>query len=72
MQYQKRFVLFVKKTPSVLQEPTCISAANIGGTAIHSALEIKSGEKISGSSGKAKASLRNKLSEVKLLMTPEW
>ena len=72
MQYQKRFVLFVKKTQSVLLEPTCTSAANIGGTAIHSALEIKLGEKISGSSDKAKASLRNKLSEVKLLMTPEW
>ena len=54
MQYQKRFVLFVKKTQSVLLEPTCISAANIGGTAIHSALEIKSGEKISGSSDQAK------------------
>ena len=54
-----------------LLEPTGISAANIGGTAIHSALEIKPEAKLSGFSDKANASLRNELSEVKLLMIDE-
>ena len=56
-----------EKSGVLLLGPTGISAVNISGT-IHSALEIKPGAKLSGLSDKTKASLRNKLSEVKLLM----
>ena len=48
----------------LLLVPTDISAVNIG-TTIHSVLGIKPGVKLLGLSDKMKASLRNKLSEVK-------
>ena len=51
--------------------PTGISEINIGMTKIHSALWIKPGAKLSGLIDKAKASLRNKLSEAKLLIIYE-
>ena len=58
--------------PSVLLlGPTGISAVNIGGTTIHSALGIKPGAKMNGLSERAKAAIRNKLSEVKLIMIDE-
>ena len=45
-----------------------ISAVNIGGTTIHSGLGIKLGTKLLGLNEKSKAALRNRLSEVKLLI----
>ena len=58
--------------PSVLLlGPTGISAVNIGGTTIHSGLGIKPGPKFMGLSDSMRASLRNKLSEVKLIMIDE-
>ena len=48
-----------------------IRAINTGRIAIHSALGIKPGAKLSGLSDKAKASLRNKLLQAKLLMIDE-
>ena len=51
----------------LLLEPTGISALNIGGTTIHSCLAIKTGRTLLGLNVKSKASLRNRLSEVKLL-----
>ena len=52
--------------------PTGISAVNIGGTTIHSGLGMKPGVKLLGSSDKMKASLRKKLSEVKMLIIDEF
>ena len=52
--------------------PTGISAVNMGGTAIHSGLGIKPGVKLLGVSDKIKAYLRNKLSEVKMLIINEY
>ena len=52
--------------------PTGISAVNIVGTIIHSGLGIKPGVKLLGLSDKMKASLRNKLSEVKMVIIDEF
>ena len=52
--------------------PTGISAVNIGGTTIHSGLGIKPGAKLLGLSDKMKASLRNKLAEVKMVTIDEF
>ena len=52
--------------------PTGISTVNIGGTTIHSGLGIKPGVKLLGLSDKMKASLRNKLSEVKMVIIDEF
>ena len=49
----------------LLLGPAGISAANIGGTTIHSGLGIKPGTKLLRLGDKFKASLRNNLSEVK-------
>ena len=51
--------------------PTGISAVNIGGTTIHSGLGIKPGAKLLGLNDKSKATLRNRLSEVKFLIIVE-
>ena len=59
-----------KKQRIFLLGPTGISAVNIGGAIIHSALGIRKG-KLSELNDKAKASERNELSEVKLLMVDE-
>ena len=52
--------------------PTGISAVNIGGTTIHSGRGIKPGVKLLGLSDKMKASLRNTLSEVKMVIIDEF
>ena len=52
----------------ILLGPTGISAVNIGGTTVHSGLGIKPGRKLLGLNDKSKAALRNRLSEVKLLI----
>ena len=56
------------KTSVLLLGPTGILAVNIGGTTIHSALGIKRGIKLMALSDKAKATLRNKLSQVEMLI----
>ena len=61
----------IEKGIVLLLRPTGISVVNIGGTTIHSALRNKPGAKLSGLNDKEKASLRNKLSEVKLLMVDD-
>ena len=48
-----------------------ISAINIGGTAIHSSLGTKPGTKLLDLNDKSKAALRNRLSEMKLLIIEE-
>ena len=48
--------------------PTGISTVNIGGTTIHSGLGIKPGVKLLGLSDKMKASLRNKLSGLTMVI----
>ena len=48
--------------------PVGISAVNIEGTTIHFGLCIKPGVKLLGLSDKLKASLRKKLSEVKMVI----
>ena len=55
----------------VLVAPTGISAVNIGGTTINSGLAIKPGTKLLVLNDKSKAALRNRLSEVKLLIIDE-
>ena len=52
----------------LLLGPTGISALNIGGTTTHSGLGIKPGTKLLGLHDKSKAALRNRSSEVKLLL----
>ena len=52
--------------------PTGISAVNIVGTIIHSGLGIKPGVKLLGLSDKMKTSLRNALSEVKMVIIDEF
>ena len=52
--------------------PTCISAVNIGGKIIHSDLGIKPGVKLLGLSDKMKTSLRNALSEVKMVIIDDF
>ena len=56
----------------LLLGPTGISAVNIGGTTIHCGFGIKPGVKLLGLSDKIKASLRNKLSEVKMVIIDEF
>ena len=51
---------------------TSISAVNIGGTKIHSGVGIKPGVKLLGLSDKMKASLRNKLSEIKMVIIDKF
>ena len=68
-------LLYLCKDPEkprvLLLRPTGISAVNIGGTTIHSGLAIKPGTKLLGLNDKSKAALRNRLSEVKLLIIDE-
>ena len=52
--------------------PTGISAVNIGATTIHSGLGIKLGVKLRGLSDNMNANLRNKLSEVKMVITDKF
>ena len=69
-------LLYHSKEPDkprvLLLGPIGISAVNIGGTTIHSGLGIKPGGKLLGLSDKIKASLRNKLSEVKMVVTDKF
>ena len=51
--------------------PPGLSAVKIGGTTIHSGLGIKPGVKLLGLKDKMKASLGNKLSEVKMIIIDE-
>ena len=51
---------------------TGIYAVNIGGTTVHSGLAIKPGVKLLCLSDKMKASLRNKLSEVKMVVIGDF
>ena len=60
-----------EKPRVLLLGPTGISAVNIGGTTIHSGLRIKPGTNLFGLNDKSKAALRNRLSEVKFLITDE-
>ena len=68
-------MLFNLKDPGqsrvLLLKPTRISAVRIGWKTIHLVLRIKPGAKLLGCSGKSKASLRNEVSEVKLIMIDE-
>ena len=57
-----------EKTKFLLLGVTGISAVNIGGTTTHSGLAINPGTKLLGLNDKSKAALRNRLSEVKLLI----
>ena len=57
-----------EKTRVLLMGTTGVSAVQTGGATVHAALGNKPGAKLSGLSDKAKASLRNELSEVKFLM----
>ena len=52
--------------------PTGIYIVNIGGTTIHSGLDIKPGVKLLGLSDKMKASLRNKLSGLTMVIIDEF
>ena len=61
----------LEKPRVILLEPTGISLINTGWTTIHSAYTIKPGTKLLGLNGKSKAALRNRLSEVKLLLIHE-
>ena len=69
-------LLYDSKEPDkprvLLLGPTCISAVNIGGKIIHSGLGIKPGVKLLGLSDKMKTSLRNALSEVKMVIIDEF
>ena len=60
-----------EKPRVLLLDPTGISAVNIGGTTIHSDLGINPGPKCLGLSDKMKASLRNTLSEVRMVLIDE-
>ena len=59
------------KSRVMLLSSTGLSTVNIGGTTIYSGLGIKPGVKLLGLRGKIKASSRNKLSEVKMVITDE-
>ena len=61
----------LEKLRVLLLGPAGISAVNIGGTTIHSGLGIKPGIKLLGLNDKSKAALRNRLSEVKVLIIDE-
>ena len=60
-----------EKIRVILLGHTGIPAVNIGGTTIHSGFAIKPGTKLLGLNEKSKAALRNRLSEVKLLIIDE-
>ena len=60
-----------EKPRVLLFGPARISAVNVGGTTIHSDLGSKPGIRLPGLNNKSKAALRNKLSEVKLLIIDE-
>ena len=60
-----------EKPRFLLLGPTGISAVNIGGTTIHSRLGIEPGIRLLDLNDESKAALRNKLSEVKLLIIHE-
>ena len=51
--------------------PIGTSATNVGGAITHSGFGIKSGSKLLRLTEKSKAALRNKLSELKFLITEE-
>ena len=57
-----------EKPKIIFVGPTGISAVNIGGATIHSGLGIEPGIHLLGLNDKSKAGLRNRLSEVKLLI----
>ena len=59
------------ETKGCLVAPTGISAVNIGEITINSGLAIKPGTKLLVLNDKSKAALRNRLSEVKLLIIDE-
>ena len=60
-----------EKPRVLLLGPIGISAVDIGGTTIHSRLGIKPGIRLLDLNDESKAALRNKLSEVKLLIIHE-
>ena len=60
-----------EKPTFFLLGPTVKSLVNINRTTIHSGLGIKPGTKLLGSNDKSKVDLRNRLSEVKLLIIDE-
>ena len=55
----------------MLLAPTGVAAVNINGTTIHSGLEINVGGKLYPLSEQHRAALRNKLSEVRLIIIDE-
>ena len=69
-------LLYHSKEPDkprvLLLGSTCIFAVDIGGTTIHSGLGIKPGAKFLDLRDKMKASLRNELSEVKMVIIDEF
>ena len=62
---------YPEKSKVLLFGPTGISAVIIGGTTIHSGLGIKPVTKLLGLSDRSKATLRNRLSEVKFFITDQ-
>ena len=60
-----------EKPRVLLLGPTGISVVDIDGTTIHSGLAITPGTWLLGLNDKSKAALRNRLSEVKLLIIDE-
>ena len=61
----------LEKPRVLLLRPTIIWPVNISGVAIHSDFEIKQGAKLLSLNNKSKASLKNRLSVVKFLITYE-
>ena len=57
-----------EKPRAFLLGPTWTSAVNIGETTIHSCLAIKLETKLLGLNDKSKATLRNRLSDIKVLI----
>ena len=71
MPYQKHYFIIVttlKKPRVPLLGPTGISTVNIGANTVHFGLGIKPGTNLLGLNDKSKAALRNRLSEVKILI----
>ena len=60
-----------EKPTFFLLRPTVKSLVNINRTTIHSGLGIKPGTKLLGLNDKSQVDLRNRLSEVKLLIIDE-
>ena len=60
-----------KKFCVLLLSPAGISAVNIDGTTIHPGLEIKPGPKLPALSNKMKVSVRNRLSEARMVLIDE-